>query len=159
MSDDVWDQSAQSMEFDGLGIQKATDITSPAYISSVASSADLATIIVPENRLQETDTGLSVQWQNRIGLAAVPTKNERKSHATWTKMQAAQEAESILEKADVITRSRPLATFSTESAAWLSALPVATTGNLLDDTTLRASVGPRLGAEVCMEHFVFVGKW
>ena len=73
-------------------------------------------------------------------------------------MQASQKAESILEKADVISQSRLLAASSTESAAWLSALPVATIGNLLDDSSLRISVGLRLGAVICTEHVCVCGQ-
>ena len=74
------------------------------------------------------------------------------------KLQASQKAESILEKADVISLSRLLAASSTESAAWLSALPVATIGNLLDDSSLRISVGLRLGATICTEHTFVCGE-
>ena len=58
----------------------------------------------------------------------------------------------LLENANVITQARLLASSNTESAAWLIALPVSTFGNLLDDATLRISVGLRLGARICTEH-------
>ena len=50
MSSDVWEQSSQPTVLGGLGIQKASDIQK-AYISSVASSADLVSIIVPDSLL------------------------------------------------------------------------------------------------------------
>ena len=67
-------------------------------------------------------------------------------------MQAAKKAESLLENANVITQARLLASSSTESAAWLAAPPVSTFRNLLDDASLRISVGLRLGARICTEH-------
>ena len=67
-------------------------------------------------------------------------------------MRHAQTSESLLDKANVITQARLLAASSTESAAWLVALPVSTFGNLLDDASLRISVGLRLGASICSEH-------
>ena len=73
-------------------------------------------------------------------------------------MQSAQKTESILENADVITQSRLLATFSMESAAWLSALPARTLGNLLDDSSLRITVGLRLSTVVCTEHKCICGQ-
>ena len=73
-------------------------------------------------------------------------------------MQAAQKAESILENANVITRSRLLAASSMESAARLSALPVAMFGNLLDDSPLRIAIGLRLGAVICTEHLCIRGQ-
>ena len=99
-----------------------------------------------------------MQWQNMTEVAAPSTANEHKAQASWSKTQAAQKAESILENADVISRSRLLAVSSTESAAWLSALPVATLGNLLDDASLRIAVGLRLGAVVCTEHTCICGQ-
>ena len=73
-------------------------------------------------------------------------------------LQASQKAEFILGKADVISQSRVLAVSSTESAAWLSELPVATIGNFLDDSTLRIAVGLRLGAAICTEHVCICGQ-
>ena len=99
-----------------------------------------------------------MRWQSSTGLVAPPSENERKKQAAWSKLQAAQKAESILEKADVISRSRLLAASSKESAAWLSALPVATLGNMLDDASLRIAVGLRLGAVVCTEHSCICGQ-
>ena len=76
----------------------------------------------------------------------------------WTKILAEKKAESILEKAGVITRSRLLAASSMESAAWLSAFPVSTLGNLLDDSSLRIAVGLWLGAAICTEHTCICGQ-
>ena len=72
--------------------------------------------------------------------------------SSWTKMRYAQTSESLLDNANVITQARLLAASSTESAAWLAALPVSMFGNLLDDASLRISVGLRLGASICSEH-------
>ena len=158
MSEDVWDQSSQPTGLGGLGIPKASEIAMPAYISSATASTDMVTSIVPENHLQQRVAELSVRWQSSTGLVAPPSENERKKQAAWSKLQAAQKAESILEKADVISRSRLLAASSKESAAWLSALPVATLGNMLDDASLRIAVGLRLGAVVCTEHSCICGQ-
>ena len=130
----------------------------PAYTSSVASSVDLVSIIVPDSLLNEKLANLSRTWQNKTGLIAPPAEANCKKQAAWTKIQTAQKAESILENANVITRSRLLAASSMESAAWLSALPVATIGNLLDDSSLRIAVGLRLGAVICTEHLCICGQ-
>ena len=68
-------------------------------------------------------------------------------------MRHVQTSESLLENANVITQARLLASSSTESAAWLAALPVSTFGNLLDDASFRISVGPHLGAKTCMQRY------
>ena len=158
MSSDVWEQSSQPTVLGGLGIQKASDVAMPAYISSVASSADIVSIIVPESLRNEKLANLSRTWQNKTGLIASPAEANCKKQAAWTKIQTAQKAESILENAEVITRSRLLAASRMESAAWLSALPVATIGNLLDDSSLRIAVALRLGAVICTEHLCICGQ-
>ena len=157
MSPDVFEQSSLPTSLGGLGIPKSSEIALPAYISSMESSVEMVTIIVPESGMQERIAELTATWQNETGLTA-PTEEDCKKQASWTKLQASQKAESILEKADVISQSRLLAASSTESAAWLSALPVATIGNLLDDSSLRISVGLRLGAVICTEHVCVCGQ-
>ena len=67
-------------------------------------------------------------------------------------MRYAQTSESLLDNANVIKQARLLGASSTESAAWLAALPVSTFGNLVDDASLPISVGLRLGASICSEH-------
>ena len=115
-------------------------------------------VIVPANQFKEKVANLSNIWQDKTELVAPPTEEGCKKQATWTKMQAAQKVESILQNADVITRSRWLAASSMESGAWLSALPAAALGNLLDDSSLRIAVGLRLGAVICTEHLCVCGK-
>ena len=156
MSVDAWEQSSLPTGMGGLGIPKALDIAKPAFISLLIASADLVSSIVPESHLQEKIASMVEVWQTEMG--AVPPASDRSKQATWTNMLAARKAESLLENADVISRSRLLATSSSESAAWLSALPVATLGNLLDDSSLRVAVGLRLGAVVCTEHKCICGQ-
>ncbi|GAU91351.1 hypothetical protein RvY_03620 [Ramazzottius varieornatus] len=48
--------------------------------------------------------------------------------------------------------ARILAASTKESGAWLNALPASCLGNLLDDDSLRISVGLRLGAPICEPH-------
>lgn len=51
--------------------------------------------------------------------------------------------------ADTTTKARLFAVSSTESGAWLNALPSPALSNLLDNDSLRTSVAFRLGAPVC----------
>ncbi|GAV00935.1 hypothetical protein RvY_11717 [Ramazzottius varieornatus] len=58
----------------------------------------------------------------------------------------------ILQESSLTEKARMLAVSSEESVAWLNALPASSLGNLLEDDTLRISVGPRMGAPVCAPH-------
>ena len=158
MTAGVWNQSSLPTSHGGLGIPKSADVALAAYIASLEASTDMVTAIVTESRLPEKIVALTERWQTETGLIAPPDQEDRKKQASWSKLQASQKAESILENADVISRSRLLAASSTESAAWLSALPVATIGNLLDDSSLRIAVGLRLGAAICTEHTCICGQ-
>ena len=53
MSPDVFEQSSLPTSLGGLGIPKSSEIALPAYISSMESSVEMVTIIVPESGMQE----------------------------------------------------------------------------------------------------------
>ena len=78
MADEAWEQSALPASLGGLGMQKASDIALPAYISSVTASRDLVAVIVPTNRLAERNAELFVQWQVQTETGAQPLDNDRK---------------------------------------------------------------------------------
>ena len=102
MSKDVWEQSSLPTSLGGLGIPRSSEIALPAYISSMESSVDMVTVILPESGVREKIAELTMMWQNETGLTA-PTEEDCKKQASWSKLQATQKAESILRKADVIS--------------------------------------------------------
>ena len=73
-------------------------------------------------------------------------------HLDTLAASASYQAPEQMGNANVITQARLLASSSTEAAAWLAARPVSTFGKLLDDASLRISVGLRLGARICTAH-------
>ena len=133
-----------------LGLQKAADTALPAHVSSLISAMPTVESIVPESRLSDQVAELwsTARWSTATGKGTPPVEDQARQ-SSWTKMGHAQASESLLENANVITQARLLASSSTESAAWLAALPVSTFGNLLDDPSLRISVHLRLGASTC----------
>ena len=102
---------------------------------------------------------LSARWSTETGKGS-PSVEDQARQSSWTTMRHAKTSllESLLANVNVITQARLLASSSTESAAWLAALPVSTFGNLLDDASLRISVGLRLGARICTEHKCVCGS-
>ena len=104
--------------------------------------------IVPGSRLTDKVAEISAPWSDETGIGPPPIEDQS-VQSSW--MRYAQTSESLLDNANVITQVRLLAASSTESAAFLAALPVSTFGNLLDDASLCISVGLRLGASICSE--------
>ena len=51
-----------------------------------------------------------------------------------------------------VARARLLAVSAKESGAWLKALPVSSLGLRMDDSTIRVSIGLRLGSVLCRPH-------
>ena len=58
----------------------------------------------------------------------------------------------LVAASDATEKARPLAVSAEESGAWLNALPAASSGNLLDNDSLRISVGLLLGKVLCEPH-------
>ncbi len=78
----------------------------------------------------------------------------------WDGLRAGSIAELLQEGAEnSVERARLLAVSTKESAAWLRALPVtAALGLRMDDSTVRVTVGVRLGTAICGPHLAnFVG--
>ena len=66
--------------------------------------------------------------------------------------------DSLISGAEDSDTARLLGAVCKESGAWLHALLVSSLVNLLDDNTLRISVGLRLRGDLCQEHICRCGK-
>ncbi|XP_055352294.1 uncharacterized protein LOC129598426 [Paramacrobiotus metropolitanus] len=157
MTNTVWEQAALPTRFGGLGLVKAADVALAAYASSLHGVADVVHSIVRSNSVQEKCTRLTEAWTSCYTADAPRTEN-RRFQSAWTAVQHTRTATRMLENADVITRARLLAASSSESRAWLAALPVSIFGNLLEDAHLRIAVARRLGAPVCQPHVCRCGS-
>ena len=61
--------------------------------------------------------------------------------------------DTLLEDApDATTTARLLAASTSESGAWLNALPISSLGLRMDNNTIRVAVGIRLGTKLCRPH-------
>ena len=61
--------------------------------------------------------------------------------------------DTLLEDApDATTTARLLAASTSESGAWLNALPISSLGLRMDNNTIRVAVGIRLGTQLCRPH-------
>ncbi|XP_055329947.1 uncharacterized protein LOC129582458 [Paramacrobiotus metropolitanus] len=93
-------------------------------------------------------------WKAKARQAELPELGFRKLQKTWDLPLCNTSLSSLLElfHDDEINKARLLAQSTPEAGVWLNALPSAHIGNLLDDDTLKISVGLRLGAVICDPH-------
>jgi len=59
---------------------------------------------------------------------------------------------------DHVHRARLIASYSFGSGDWLNALPLASVGSKMDNSTVRIAVGLRLGAPIVSSHVCVRGK-
>ncbi|KAL5505800.1 hypothetical protein EMCRGX_G007305 [Ephydatia muelleri] len=147
-SDPSWIQSILPVNCGGLGIRSAVQLAPSAFLASAAASSELAHMILPTNmqqtQLSYVDEALVIwsqgcQEQPLTGFAAHHQKS-------WDSLRLFSMADTLLKNTtDELNRARLLAASCKESGAWLNALPITSLGLRMDDTTIRISMGLRLG--------------
>ena len=120
-----------------------------------AASSELAHMILPTNmqptQLSYVDEALVIwsqgcQEQPLTGVAAHYQKS-------WDSLRLFSMADTLSKNTtDELNRARLLAASCKESGAWLNALPITSLGLRMDDTTIRISMGLRLGIPLCRNH-------
>ncbi|KAL5468951.1 hypothetical protein EMCRGX_G030112 [Ephydatia muelleri] len=154
-SDPSWIQSILPVNCSGLGILSAVQLAPSAFLASAAASSELAHMILPTNmqptQLSYVDEALVIwsqgcQEQPLTGVAAHHQKS-------WDSLRLFSMADTLLKNTtDELNRARLLAASCKESGAWLNALPITSLGLRMDDTTIRVSMGLRLGIPLCRNH-------
>ncbi|GAU97252.1 hypothetical protein RvY_08579 [Ramazzottius varieornatus] len=69
-----------------------------------------------------------------------------------------EEFGSLMDQSNMTSKARLMAVSTKISGTWLHALPASSLGNLLDDNTLRISVGLWLGSRLCQPHMCRCGE-
>ena len=155
-------QSILPVNCGGLGIRSAVQLAPSAFLASAAASSELAHMILPTNmqptQLSYVDEALVIwsqgcQEQPLTGVAAHHQKS-------WDSLRLFSMADTLLKNTtDELNRARLLAASCKESGAWLNALPITSLGLRMDDTTIRISMGLRLGIPLCRNHIQLSTLW
>jgi len=156
----TWKQASLPIDMGGLGIRSVSSLALPCFLSSFACAKPLIRLILSPSSSEVSDElfneGLEI-WKSSTGLT-LPESNQKKQKA-WDRPLLDLVARSLHESAKFNqTKARLLAVSSTESGAWLNALPVASLGTLLDNESFRIAVGLRLGSPICAKHFCKCGS-
>ena len=151
---EAWRQATLPVSLGGLGIRMTADLALPAHMASLAASAPMAKLIhrPAEVHLIKIAQDLCTEWQQLTGLTP-PQVDRRHLQRDWDRAGARHIADKLLEDCTSNAgRARLRAAAQPHSGAWLSALPVASVGTLIQPDTLRIAVALRVGAPVCAPH-------
>ncbi len=154
-SDRMWTQATLPVSLGGLGIRRATDIASPAFISSLVATKDLVGSILSSQPEMSTDEDLAEainEWRRNTGTEEEPQDTSRSKQKAWDTISSKRTQASLLSNADQRDKARLLAAARPESGVWLHAIPSPPLGTYLDTGTVRIAVAIRVGAPVCHPH-------
>ncbi|XP_055348359.1 uncharacterized protein LOC129595388 [Paramacrobiotus metropolitanus] len=155
----IWMQAALPVAQGGLGIRSIEKLALPTFLASAYSVAKLTNELVdfdPEIYCR----GAAEEWQ-QMTKADLPAFETRKHQKIWDEPIIHGTVETLLAAAqsDMSSEARLRGVSTKDNGAWLEALPAASLGNFLNDTTLRIAVGLRLGVPVTIPHRCNCGEW
>ncbi|XP_061713148.1 uncharacterized protein LOC133521996 [Cydia pomonella] len=153
LSEESWTQASLPIRHGGIGIRKISSVSTPAFLSSVHSSAILVGKILRACPPNYEIAGLT-ESKNAWSIAC-PGKDfpeNPNSQKIWDDIQCKIIYDALLSRSTGSARARLLAAGSRESGAWLHAFPSVHTGTFLEPHTLRVAACLRLGVRVCAPH-------
>ena len=153
--DHAWTQATLPVKYGGLGIRSAVQLAPSAFLASAAGSSDLAHQLLPSD-LQGTPllhVAEGVALWSRLHSQPPPADTLSHHQKSWDTPVLMATLDTLLEDApDATTTARLLAASTSESGAWLNALPISSLGLRMDNNTIRVAVGIRLGTQLCRPH-------
>ena len=153
--DHAWTQATLPVKYGGLGIRSAVQLAPSAFLASAAGSSDLAHQLLP-SVLQGTSllhVAEGVALWSRLHSQPPPADTLSHHQKSWDTPVVMATLDTLLEDApDATTTARLLAASTSESRAWLNALPISSLGLRMDNNTIRVAVGIRLGTQLCRPH-------
>jgi len=162
LTESAWLQATLPVRSGGIGIRLATQVALPAFLSSVASSADLVVQLLPPRLHSSASINDQLfitavdEWKIRTGQTQPPQVIV--SQKSWDVSLVGVAKERVLSAVhNQAGIARLIAAAAPHSGAFLQALPCSAVGTRLDDASLRVAVALRLGAAVCAPHTCICG--
>ena len=140
----AWMQSTLPVAYGGLGIRRATDLSDPAFLSSLFSVYEQVKRLMPLAAVDHHVPQGLPNLQPRV----------KASQKAWDSLQCERRKNELLTGAPEgsTQRRRLLAATAPKSGIWLNALPSSNLGLKLDNEQLRIAVALRIGAPISQPH-------
>ena len=140
MEEEAWQQCTLPASKGGLGIRLPTDLDLPAFLSSAFGAAQGAATLLPE-KLLEAEYQPLVEAEN-LWKEEIPDETLQPSDKTvqahWDAPLFTKKFDNLLEgMIQPADKARLRAVASDHASDWLNAIPVASLGLKLDNTSLR----------------------
>jgi len=133
LSDVAWDQASLPVAYGGIGVRKATDISLPAFIASVAGSHMLIRRLLParlhdsSGTYDNTFTSAVSLWTDKAGISQVPVAPFSGRQKVWDSALVSVIRERLLSAApSQAAKARLIAAAAAHSGAFLNARPCST---------------------------------
>ena len=140
-----------------MGIRSAIDLSLLSYLSSLHSTFELVSSILTPSGLTFESSPLHEALDQSSAEYPMPPEDRRHLQHGWDELLYEHHFSSLLDSAsDARTKARLVS--SSESGAWLGALPVPSLGTKLDNESLRIALGLRLGVPIIVEHTCACGS-
>ena len=150
-----WEQAVLPVRYGGIGLRRTEDVALPSYVASLhRSQRNICALLPPScsDSVMQERVKVTEDWQSKAGDRSAPDGEAKNHQRAWDSPLAERHRDSLLSQANQFARARMLSAATSESGAWLRAIPSATIGTLLDSETLRISIALRVGAAVCSPH-------
>ena len=154
-NNEKWSMVSMPVRFGGMGIRKCEDIMLPAFLSSIHSTINLVTLMLP-NIKDETMLADYTDALNKWSLLSESIPIKKNSQNDWDELLISQKTDSFIFHS-FKDKARYLASLRTESNGWLTALPSKFVGTFLDNNTFRISTALRFGCNMCVTHKCICG--
>ena len=155
-----WEQAVLPTRLGGLGLRRTADIALPSFISSFHRCHQLLLRILPPSYhgpVANERQQLVSEWLKVASDKEVPKDDATCQQRHWDFPLAESKRDALLSNTNQFGRARILGVSTSESGAWLRALPSANLGTQLDNQTVLVAVALRVGADVTSQYICRCG--
>ena len=125
----------------------------PSYLSSLYSTSELVSSILSPSGISAESPFLHEALEQWSFEFPMPPEDHSHLQHGWDELLYERHFSTVLNSAsDVQDKTHLLSVASSESGAWLGALPVPSLGTKLDNESLGIALGLRLGVPIVVEH-------
>lgn len=154
----AWHESSLPIKRGGLGINHASEIALPCFLSSIYGVSDLLDqlLSVHHRHIDPAKDETEESWRGVFGY--MPPEHLRHMQKMWELFRINNKVALIENSLDKpVEKARFLANSSHEAGSWLTSLPSPQLGTHLENEEFRISVSLRLGLPILQPHVCVCG--